>query len=170
MPSQNLLLSKKDKLKIVRSRDGSSCAICHKEFKSNSEITLDHWIPKSAGGTDDTSNLRLAHKKCNSWKGDRIPNEDGTIPPRPPRISYQNRKQRRQAILESFCTDCYDGRLLLEGENCPYCGVPAGPEDWPHWAKRPANKCDHTAPEWCWACSIGIVDRKPVFLVLLEGN
>lgn len=169
MPSQNPLLSKKDKISIVRERDGFDCAICHKTFKSLSEVTLDHWIPRAAGGSEDVSNLRLAHKRCNAWKSDRIPNEDGTIPPRPKKVSYQDRKQRRQTILESFCTDCYDGRLLLEGENCPFCGTPAGPEDWPHWAKRPANKCDHTPPEWCWACSIGIVDRKPVFLVLLEG-
>ena len=170
MASHNLLLSKRDKLSIVRERDGYSCVICHKLFNKNSEVTLDHWIPKAAGGSEDVSNLRLAHKKCNSWKGDRLPNEDGSIPPRPQRASYKNRKQQRQEILDSLCTDCYDGRLLLEEEVCPYCGIPAGPEDWPHWAKRPANKCDHTPPEWCWACSIGIVDRKPVFLVLLEGN
>jgi hypothetical protein len=170
MPSQSPLLSKKEKIGLVRERDGFSCAICHKLFKANSEVTLDHWIPRAAGGTEDISNLRLAHKKCNAWKSDRMPNEDGTIPPRPKRVSYQDRKQRRQEILENICTDCYDGRLLLESENCPYCGAQAGPEDWPHWAKRKANQCRHTPPEWCWACSIGIVDRKPVFLVLLEGN
>jgi hypothetical protein len=170
MLNQNLLLSKKDKIKLVKERDGFTCAICFKDFKTNSDVTLDHWIPRSAGGSEDVSNLRLAHKKCNAWKSDRIPNEDGSIPPRPPRANYQDRRRRKQEILESLCTDCYDGRLLLQEETCPYCGSLAGPEDWPHWAKKPANKCDHTPPEWCWACSIGIVDRKPVFLILLEGK
>lgn len=170
MPNQNLLLSKKDKINILLKRDGNTCAICFNSFKDKKDITLDHWIPRSVGGSDDIDNLKLAHKKCNAWKSDRIPNEDGTIPPKPPRSNLLDRKRRKKEILESLCTDCYDGRLLLEGESCPYCGTPAGPEDWPHWAKRPANKCDHTPPEWCWACSIGIVERKPVYLVLIEGE
>lgn len=169
MKNQNLLLSKKEKIEILLDRDGATCAICFNSFKDRKEITIDHWIPRAVGGSEDIDNLKLAHKKCNAWKSDRVPNEDGTIPPKPPRINFLDRKRRKKEILDSLCTDCYDGRLLLQGENCPICGIPAGPEDWPHWAKRPANKCDHTPPEWCWACSIGIVDRKPVFLVLLEG-
>ena len=168
MTNQNLLPSKKDKVEAVKLRDGMSCAICNKKFKSNSEVTLDHWMPRSAGGTDEISNLRLAHKKCNAWKGDRVPNEDGTIPPRPKKISIQSRKRINKDILDKICTDCHDGRLLSKGENCQFCGISAGPEDWPHWAKRPSGRCDHTPPEWCWACSIGIVERKPVFLVLLD--
>lgn len=163
------LLSKKEKIAIVKKRDGYVCVICEKIFKLDSEVTLDHWIPKAVGGSDDPSNLRLAHKKCNAWKSDRVPNEDGSIPPKPIKSTYKDKRHKRQEILSNLCTDCYDGRLLLEGESCPYCGIPAGPEDWPHWAKRPANKCDHSPPEWCWACSIGIIDRKPVFIVLIEG-
>lgn len=170
MSDQNLLLSKKDKIKILKNRDGIACAICSKNINKNQEITIDHWIPRSAGGSDDIDNLKLAHKKCNSWKGDRLPNDDGTIPPRPTKVKVADDRKKKKSLVESICPDCLDGRLLLEGENCLYCGVPAGPEDWPHWAKRPANKCKHTAPQWCWACSIGIVDRKPVYLILLEGE
>ena len=163
------LMSKKEKTQILLKRDGYTCAICHKTLRNRDDITIDHWIPRAAGGSDELDNLKLAHKRCNAWKSDRVPNSDGTIPPRPRKESIKDKRQKKKDILDNLCTDCYDGRLLLEGEHCPYCGVPAGPEDWPHWAKRPANKCDHTPPEWCWACSIGIVDRKPVFLVLLEG-
>lgn len=164
------LLSKKQKIEIIRIRDGFFCIICNKDFKALSEVTLDHWIPRSVGGSEDVSNLKLAHKKCNAWKSDRVPNLDGTIPPKPKKSTYRDRRKTRQVIIDNLCTDCYDGRLLLEGESCPYCGTPAGPEDWPHWAKRPANKCDHTPPEWCWACSIGIVERKSVIMILLEGE
>jgi hypothetical protein len=161
-------LTKRERLEFILRRDGKRCAICHKNVYS--DMTIDHWIPRSEGGTDDLSNLRIAHKKCNAWKGNRRPNADGTIPPKAPKKREVKHKQRKREILESICEECYDGRLLLEDENCPSCGVMAGPPDWPHWAKRRADKCDHTAPMWCWACSIGIIDRKPVFLVLLEGN
>ena len=66
MLSQSSLLSKKEKIRIVRERDGFFCVICNKQFNINSEVTLDHWIPRSVGGSDDVDNLRLAHKKCNS--------------------------------------------------------------------------------------------------------
>ena len=32
--------------------------------------TLDHILPVSKGGTNRTSNLQLAHNKCNNEKGD----------------------------------------------------------------------------------------------------
>lgn len=35
--------------------------------------TADHVIPKSHGGTDDIHNLRPAHKRCNSARGNRTP-------------------------------------------------------------------------------------------------
>lgn len=170
MSDPNLLLSKKEKIEIVRARDGFYCAICKKNFGQKAEVTLDHWIPRSVGGSDDVDNLRLAHKKCNSWKGNRVPNQDGSIPPKPPKISLIDKRKKRKEIVDAICTDCIDGRLLLEEEFCGSCGSGAGPEDWPHWAKRSANECQHNPPEWCWACSIGIVDRKPVFLILLEGE
>lgn len=164
------LLSKRERVEILLERDGGVCAICFKSFRDRKEITIDHWIPRSVGGSEDIDNLKLAHKKCNTWKSDRIPNEDGTIPPKPQRSNFQDRKRRKKEILDALCTDCYDGRLLLAGEFCASCHIPAGPEDWPHWAKKPANKCEHNPPEWCWACSIGIVERKPVFFVLIEGG
>lgn len=47
---------------------GGNCYLCHKPFKSKKDITLDHLIPKSKGGTNDIENLRLAHSECNEAK------------------------------------------------------------------------------------------------------
>ncbi|MBM7052226.1 HNH endonuclease signature motif containing protein [Rothia sp. ZJ1223] len=34
-------------------------------------LTADHVIPRSKGGTDDLSNLRPAHHRCNSARGNK---------------------------------------------------------------------------------------------------
>lgn len=59
-------------------RDGGLCWICGKPvdlklLPSSKQwdecLTLDHIIPQSKGGTWKTSNLRAAHKLCNSIRG-----------------------------------------------------------------------------------------------------
>ncbi len=60
-------------------RDGWACHLCNKPVPRNLQWcnedwqpdypTLDHIVPRSHGGTDDPSNLRLAHMYCNSIRG-----------------------------------------------------------------------------------------------------
>lgn len=50
------------------SQYGGKCYLCHETFNSKSDITIDHLVPKSKGGTDSIDNLRLAHEKCNNAK------------------------------------------------------------------------------------------------------
>lgn len=54
---------------------GNECYLCKKLFATKKDITLDHWIPKAEGGTDDITNLRLAHEPCNQDKGRMLPEE-----------------------------------------------------------------------------------------------
>lgn len=151
-------LSRKEKISIILNRDGAYCAICDKSFHPNSEITIDHWIPKAAGGTDEMDNLKLAHRVCNVWKGDRVPNEDGTLPPRPKRV--ENNRLNKKALRDSICEKCNNGRLLKQYEICNACNSKPEPSYAPHWAKKPSNICSHNGVEWCWACSIGWVKRQ----------
>jgi hypothetical protein len=52
--------------RFVRERANYLCEYCHSpERLSPSRFTLDHIIPKSLGGTDDTDNLALACRRCN---------------------------------------------------------------------------------------------------------
>jgi 5-methylcytosine-specific restriction endonuclease McrA len=53
------------------------CGICKKQLpgRRNKATTLDHVIPTSRGGTDDLTNLQLAHYKCNNIKANRLPGE-----------------------------------------------------------------------------------------------
>lgn len=51
------------------------CMICTKPFDSMKDITFDHIIPVSKGGTDEIENLQLAHFSCNQEKADMTPQE-----------------------------------------------------------------------------------------------
>lgn len=80
-------------------RDGIFCPICNVsmtktvkpgDIQGDNMMTIDHIIPKSAGGTDDIENLRLLCRACNAKKGSKIPeNQEAkhTTPvPRKPRF------------------------------------------------------------------------------------
>lgn len=47
---------------------GDVCHICHNAGANSA----DHILPRSLGGSDDIANLRPAHARCNSARGNRI--------------------------------------------------------------------------------------------------
>lgn len=55
----------------IYKRDGHSCVYCG----SSKNLTLDHVIPKSRGGSNDWTNLVTSCFKCNLKKADRTPEE-----------------------------------------------------------------------------------------------
>lgn len=50
------------------------CAYCTKVFYDveDNDITVDHIVPLSKGGTDEPKNKTLACRKCNNNKGGRL--------------------------------------------------------------------------------------------------
>jgi 5-methylcytosine-specific restriction endonuclease McrA len=58
------------RIKRIKRRDGNHCWLCGAKFNWHGEITIDHAIPKSRGGTNHLHNLRLAHAKCNHRRAD----------------------------------------------------------------------------------------------------
>ncbi|RKD32105.1 HNH endonuclease [Thermohalobacter berrensis] len=60
----------RDKLYIYN-RDNKECFFCGKKLKFK-QITLDHLLPLSKGGTNDIFNLVTSCKKCNKIKGNSI--------------------------------------------------------------------------------------------------
>lgn len=50
-------------------RDGGNCYICGQAEDADDPLEIEHVRPRSAGGTDDLRNLRLAHRSCNRTKG-----------------------------------------------------------------------------------------------------
>lgn len=69
-----IAISRRDRLAIYE-RDDSICQLCHGPvdlslpWTDRWSATLDHIVPYSLGGADDPSNLRLAHRSCNSRRG-----------------------------------------------------------------------------------------------------
>lgn len=55
----------------VLARDGLICRLCGHPVLYASTLAIDHIIPVSRGGDDSLDNLQVAHRSCNSRKGDR---------------------------------------------------------------------------------------------------
>lgn len=55
-------------------RDGYRCQYCGRK---ESQLTIDHVIPKSRGGEESWNNLITACRSCNIRKGNRTPDEAG---------------------------------------------------------------------------------------------
>ena len=64
--------------KLVLRRDNYTCGYCRKKF-NNSSLTIDHVVPKSAGGGNSFSNCVTACLPCNSLKRNRTPEQAGMI-------------------------------------------------------------------------------------------
>ena len=68
-----LLITNEEEKKIrkrVLERDGYVCYICEKQLAED-EVTYDHIIPRSQGGTDYEDNLAVCCQECNEEKADR---------------------------------------------------------------------------------------------------
>ena len=62
-----------EKLKIfLLARDKNICQMCGQEFSPN-ELELDHYYPKSKGGSDHWRNRQLLCGPCNRKKSDKLP-------------------------------------------------------------------------------------------------
>lgn len=59
--------------RAIHSRDGNKCVYC----KSTRNLTIDHIIPSSRGGQNSWENMVCACNKCNTFKGNRTPEEAG---------------------------------------------------------------------------------------------
>lgn len=57
------------KKELLYKRDGNICGICKEKFTIDSDVNVDHIIPRSKGGSDYLENLQLAHIVCNYQKG-----------------------------------------------------------------------------------------------------
>lgn len=171
------LMSREDIIRILRKRDGSNCFLCKKPFSKDKtsplfEVTIDHWYPQSVAFAEgwtyeqvnDPENLRIAHKPCNSVKGDLVPNADGTLPKRPVKERAIRLPRPEQ------CDTCANGRLLLLGEICPDCSSGPQPVSAPKATQKKPKECSHSGYDHCWMCFIGHVERKSALEIIITGE
>jgi hypothetical protein len=57
----------------VFARDGYQCGYCGAPGTDDAQLTVDHVVPRAAGGTDKPTNLLTACSPCNNGKADRHP-------------------------------------------------------------------------------------------------
>lgn len=62
---------KKKRIAALIQRDGNACWYCHEPFDKENPPTIDHVKPRSKGGTNNLSNLRLSCSPCNHEKDDK---------------------------------------------------------------------------------------------------
>ena len=67
--------------RAVFARDGWTCQYCG----ARSNLTVDHVIPRSKGGSSDWDNIVASCAPCNRRKGDLLPAQASMIPRRTPR-------------------------------------------------------------------------------------
>lgn len=59
---------------VLLARDGELCHLCGR-WMCWRETSFDHVLPLSKGGEHTLENVKLAHRDCNSKKGDRLLSE-----------------------------------------------------------------------------------------------
>ncbi len=65
------------KLEVVRRLYRYTCGYCGiTETDAGSEMTVDHFMPRAVGGSDELDNLVYACWKCNQFKHDYWPTAD----------------------------------------------------------------------------------------------
>lgn len=64
--------------KSIILRDRNTCQYCRTKFEAK-ELTMDHVIPKSRGGSNSWYNMVACCYSCNNRKGARTPDEAGMV-------------------------------------------------------------------------------------------
>jgi 5-methylcytosine-specific restriction endonuclease McrA len=70
--------------RAVFARDGWACQYCG----SRANLTVDHVIPRSKGGSSNWENIVASCAPCNRRKGDRLPKQAGMHPRRAPKAPH----------------------------------------------------------------------------------
>lgn len=99
-------------------RDHSSCQYCGAR-PGSSELTIDHILPRSQGGTSSWENCALACVSCNARKANRTPEQAGMkLRKKPVRPEWKPLYSHMNIRVESwskFLSDAYWNVSLDEG-------------------------------------------------------
>jgi len=98
VPYKELPFSRKN----ILHRDNNTCQYCG---KVSSELSIDHVVPKSKGGENSWENTVAACLRCNTLKGNKLPQEAGLKLARKPRkpvdyLKFELSKQSRELFNE----------------------------------------------------------------------
>lgn len=74
------------KRKLIYKRDDYTCQYCG----SVKDLTIDHVVPKSRGGSNNWDNLVSCCRKCNLKKGDKLLSETSMVLKVQPKAPFNN--------------------------------------------------------------------------------
>jgi 5-methylcytosine-specific restriction endonuclease McrA len=72
LPKRDIMFNRKN----IYARDRNTCQYCGRGFQCE-DLTFDHVVPKSKGGTNSFENVVTCCIKCNNIKGDSRPEDVG---------------------------------------------------------------------------------------------
>lgn len=87
--------SKRELVEHLLILQDNECYLCLEQFSKGNPPTVDHIMPLSRGGGWNLDNLALAHKQCNTIKGNRIFLDDGTLEPQRRRRKHNGYRNKR---------------------------------------------------------------------------
>src|SRR5262245_49859363 len=108
LPRQTIKFNRRN----IFARDNNQCQYCGKKFPTT-ELSLDHIIPRSKGGTSTWENIVCACVSCNVKKGGRTPKEAHLTlirkPEKPKRSPVLNLKltQKKYRSWQAFLDNAY---------------------------------------------------------------
>lgn len=101
-------------------RDHYTCQYCGCQPRE-SELTIDHILPRSRGGKTTWENVVLACGRCNTRKGSHLPAECNMHPMRPPRkptwlqaLARLDHAEDNRSVWQKFVDTAYWETKLLE--------------------------------------------------------
>jgi hypothetical protein len=94
------------KLQAILARDGNVCYFC-KFPVAPADYSIEHVIPLIAGGTNNLTNLALAHMKCNS-EASKLHNDDERAFLLDPLAWVNVKNPTRKLLLTEFCKNTPD--------------------------------------------------------------
>lgn len=100
MRQKGLRLNRRNLLR----RDGHTCQYCGKQ-PDRRRLTMDHVVPRVAGGRTTWTNVVTACERCNSRKGGRTPDQAGMRLLRAPRRPEWDARDQVLAELASVPTE-----------------------------------------------------------------
>lgn len=179
--------NRQDIIDALTERDGLSCRYPGEEHAldpngtGHNLISIDHWVPQAYGKANGWTfeeinaleNLRLFCRRHNSLKGERLPNPDGTLPPRAEDLRPVHQRRADKSSRADMCDTCMSGRLLLVDDVCPDCGRDEPqPRVLPKYLQVSPKECSHgwgKNPElYCWSCWLGYDERRPAIESVLD--
>lgn len=79
----------------IYKRDSYTCGYTGKKLQKD-ELSVDHIVPRSRGGTNSWENLITCERGLNSWKSDRLPGECGL------KLQFKPTKPKNGLVFENI--------------------------------------------------------------------